>query len=199
MIGYAQHISHINEDDNQTIHEDNNKTITELLNTFVEANEISKSDFIVVGSACASYMDYIILNKVRDVDIYIPDKSLTVNKTDRIDIINLFAGRDCFMENIVEKDGFLFVDKKDLLLSMTVSYIYKYKRSDASYIRLLLADLDMTISDYIEFIQTELPKASNITQDRKDIVLERLELFAYQFSDCDLNKEKENINYYKQI
>lgn len=168
----------------QIHHDNNNQIIKSYLEEFMKVNNLGKHDFIIVGSSCASYMDYLILNRVRDIDV-LPINNIDISsliKTKNIDVLSRVDLINEQAENCIEKDGFLFSSKMDILVSSSISILLKQKRRSFSYVRILLDDLNIKSNDFIELLTAQIEK-SNLSDKLKKLALKNMVIFKIKLID----------------
>lgn len=176
----------------QLFHNKNNEIIKQFIDKFRITNGLNTNDFLIVGSSCASYMSYFMLNEVRDVDIFMLNNinCETLVKTDNIDILSRINIPDGYMNRIVEKDGYLFLSKEDLLISMSLSVLLKMKRRNMSYVRLLLIDLDMNVDEFIELLITSITNMTNLDNKYKELAIKNIMIFKIKLTDESIQAQK---------
>ena len=163
-------------------HKANNSVIEEALQLFMETNNLSSTDFIVVGSSGASYMDYLVLREVKDVDIVmLTDRE--VQKTDMIDILYKIIRPTVF--DIKIKNGYQFISKEDFLITSTISAILKFKSSNIYYTKLMCVDLGLSTGDLKRLMFERIPRLqSDIPVQFVDkVFIERMLAYDMLFSD----------------
>lgn len=194
LIMEANPILFINDEESKMIHEENNKIIKELIDNFMTTNNLDYEDFIVCGSSCASYMDYFMLKKVHDIDIYMINKDKKVEFNSNTDNIWRLNCSPDFVKNVDIKDNYQFLSKIDLILSMSIAGLHKLKKRDMIYAALLMRDLGMTVEECIEHITDILPETPGLTEhDRENIAsnIPFLRLFVNErFKEIDMRCKK---------
>lgn len=134
-------------------HNKNNKEIFEKIKNFMVHNNLNPEDFYVGGSSCCSYMNYFILNEVRDVDIFLM-KAIDVEKTEGIDII-VSRAITGYKPELVEKDGIYFLSPMDLTIDCAVKAILRRKKQSTIYFKLLLNYMDITVEEFQKHFEKE--------------------------------------------
>ena len=171
------------------IHENNKKIIHEKLILFLNENNLSLDDVIVLGSSCGIYMDYFVVRgTVKDIDIVIPNGDISnIKRTNMIDILPVDYTLP-LNKDTVKCDGINFLSKEDLLVSFCLSVLRKMKRRNVMYIRILLMDIGMMTDDFISLFTTTLNRMSN--SDIISTCTERLPILKQYFSDDIINQYK---------
>lgn len=138
----------------EEIHNKNNQEILEKITNFMNHNNLSAEDFFIGGSSCCSYMNYFILSKVQDVDIFML-KDIEVEKTDGIDVI-INQAITGYEPELVEKDGFYFISAWHALMAFAVKALLKKQKHSILYFKVLLHYyFDMTIEEFQEHFEQE--------------------------------------------
>lgn len=168
--------------------------IKKYIEEFKNTNNLNNKDFVIIGSSCASYMDYIILRNVRDIDIYLLDKDLYEKCliTKRVDLIQHILLPSDFTDRLVEKDGYYFLSEKDFLMNVCCGGLYKLKSKDILYTKTMLAKLNISCDDIYNTMQNILPvlKESINYPPATDKISSRLHLIKKYCSDNELEKIK---------
>lgn len=135
---------------------DNNEHIVKYLNIFCETNNLDKKDFVVMGSAAASYMQYLAITQCHDIDVHVfNSQNKNLQYTGYIDLIRIrpFIPKD-FQNRVVEKDGFLFISEQDFIISLACAILWRrnIKSSHLRYIRLMINELKLSEKDFKDLI-----------------------------------------------
>lgn len=135
-------------------HNNNNQEIFEKITNFVKHNNLSPEDFFIAGSSCCSYMNYLILDRVRDIDVFLT-KDIQVEKTEGIDIISNQVIQN-YVPELVEKDGFYFLTPWHVTAKCAVKALLRRKKQSVIYFRFLLDYMNMTIEEFQERFEQEV-------------------------------------------
>lgn len=129
-------------------HQAHNELILEKIKRFQEANNLDPSEFVIGGSSAASYMNYFVIKRVNDIDIYIDKPDLI--HTGRIDTIKqCWICNSNYQSRVVEKDGYFFLSPEDLLLTESLGAIVKLKINNVEYCRRMLRYLNLSVDDFL--------------------------------------------------
>ena len=160
-------------------------------------NNLDSKDFVVCGSSCASYMDYFILNRVRDVDIFVMDRPLEeVIPTEGADVLRHISTSSC-LEHLEERDGFQFLNKVDILVSMAVGGLRRMKHRDFDYVAILLSDLGMNLDELEELIYIGLPNMKYLTDEMKRTIVNNIPLMRFYVT-CRIKEIRESLEIFKK-
>ena len=183
-----------------SIHNNNNEEILFLLDKFKEVNNLSSEDFIVAGAAAASYMDYLVLKYIKDIDIILlTDKE--IEKTTGIDILFNIIRPEVF--NITWKDGYQFISQEDFLYTSTIAAVLKNKRQNVIYTRLTCVDLGWSVDDLYNFISEKVPFLMSYSSElnveiKKQQFAEKLPIFINHCRQYNWDIERQKLLQLKQ-
>ena len=176
---------------------ENNKIIYEHLEKFREINNLDKHDFVIVGSACASYMQYLAITHFKDIDVCLfdYDKHPNLVKTDHIDLLHIpFLLKD-YKDRIQEKDGYLFVSALDFTSIVTCAVLYRImiKPSHLTYSKLMIKELGFTKEEFKEFILRAIEKLDdNDYAYLKKRIMEKYPKIDEIYADVFASEEENN-------
>lgn len=180
----------------QELHKRNNATIKHIIQTFQEENNLNSKDFVVIGSSCASYMNYLILKTVRDVDIHVFDRQKRERciKTHGVDLIKHMLLPSEYKNRLVEKDGYYFLSKEDFLVNACSAGLLKTKGKDILYSRIILLELEMSGSEFYNMMTAVLPSLEKCIDfpEVYDIISSRINILNTHLSDKRIARLKES-------
>ena len=175
----------------------NNDCINKCLDMFRLTNELDKQDIVVMGSAAASYMQYLAITKHSDVDVYVFNKkNVFLHKTHNIDILEGSLLPVDYIDRMQEKDGYWFISDIDFLVHTTCAVLYRRlydrpkKDSHLIYSKLMIKELGLSQEEFKELMQKSIG-LTTIADDRKANMLDHLYLLDEIYADVF---EEENNN-----
>lgn len=179
------------------IHNNNNIVIKNIIDNFKTANinNLTNEDFVIIGSSCASYMDYITLKNVRDVDIHLLDESKRNKKvlTRKIDFLPYILLPSDYKDRLVKKDGYYFLSKEDFLISACAAGLLKQKSRDILYSAIMLSELNMSVGELHDVMKEIIPKMEKCIKlpEVNEKLLSCLDDIEKYFTDEKINLLKE--------
>lgn len=135
-------------------HDNNNKEIYSKIMKFMEHNNLTADDFFVGGSSCYSYMDYLILHHVRDIDVFLL-KDIEVEKTEGIDVIVNKAIKG-YTPELIQKNGINFLSPWHAITKCATKALLYQKKQSILYFQILLDYIGMTAEDFYNQFMLEV-------------------------------------------
>lgn len=186
--------------EDMTRHEDNKAFILEKIREFVSVNNLSPKDFVVGGSSCGTYMDYFVLSGVTDIDIFMMIDVAGLIKTSRVDTITADKTRGWTPSEVIEKDGFYFLGKKDLLICSAISALLKNKPNDIKYTRELMNLTNISVDELKSIIEEGTVLGSITVKDNNySLVRNRMYLLDRWYGGAETPQYIKDAIYNKQF
>lgn len=171
----------LNNSELEELHNKNNKFIITIIEKFRQENNLAKTDFVIGGSSCASYMNYLILKRVNDVDIFLINPNIQRKKTSYIDILRICFAADGWQNRVIEKDGYLFLAPEDFLLQECAGALIKGKLRNIEYVGRMLKYLNLSSEQVISMLQAYVPTNTSLTEEWKEMILNRMQRLCFYF------------------
>lgn len=180
----------------------NNDLINQCLDLFCHINELGKQDIVVMGSAAASYMQYLAITKNSDVDVHVLNKrNMFLHKSRNIDILVGSLLPVDYIDRLQEKDGYLFISDVDFLIHTTCAVLYrilynrKRKESHLIYSKLMIKELNLSKDEFKKLIKKSIG-LTTIADEKKQNLLNNLylldELYADVFEEENTEQSEQN-------